>query len=143
VQLNPHTDWVLSLRDVRKKGENSDPKFVSSSSYHKEEALKPIKVHYPSNSKSSFNPKREVRKETSKPREEVFVCMFCGRAGHLDEFFFQQKRIEKMCIEYATDSYRGEVIDFPPRSYSHVPPHFYSRASPHFFTCFASVRSWT
>jgi hypothetical protein len=73
-----------------KKGENSAPKFVPSSSYHKEEeALKPTKAHYPSNPKSSFNPKREARKETTKPREEAFVCMFCGRAGHLDEFCFR------------------------------------------------------
>jgi hypothetical protein len=35
-----------------KKGEKSAPKFVPSSSYHKEEeALKPIKAHYPSNPK--------------------------------------------------------------------------------------------
>jgi hypothetical protein len=72
------------------KGENSAPKFVPSSSYHKaEEALKPTKAHYPSNPKSSFNRKREARKETTKPREEAFVCMFCGRAGHLDEFCFR------------------------------------------------------
>jgi hypothetical protein len=72
------------------KGEKSAPKFVPSSSYHKEEeALKPTKAHYPSNPKPSFNPKREARKETPKPREEAFVCMFCGRAGHLDEFCFR------------------------------------------------------
>jgi hypothetical protein len=72
-----------------KKGEKSAPKFVPSSSYHKEEeALKPTKTHYPSNLKSSFNPKRKARKETPKPREEAFICMFCGRAGHLDEFYF-------------------------------------------------------
>jgi hypothetical protein len=47
------------------KGENSAPKFVPSSNYHKEEeAVKPTKTHYPSNPKSSFNPKREVRKDT-------------------------------------------------------------------------------
>jgi hypothetical protein len=67
------------------KGEKTAPKFIPSSNYHKEEeALKPTKTHYPSNLKSSFNPKRGVRKETPKPREEAFVCMFCGRAGHLD-----------------------------------------------------------
>jgi hypothetical protein len=72
-----------------KKGEKSAPKFVPSSSYHKEEeALKPTKPHYPSNPKPSFNPKRQERKENPKPREEAFVCMFCGRAGHLDEFCF-------------------------------------------------------
>jgi hypothetical protein len=72
-----------------KKCEKSSPKFVPSSSYHKEEeALKPTKAHYPSNPKPSFNPKREARKETPKLREEAFVCMLCGRAGHLDEFCF-------------------------------------------------------
>jgi hypothetical protein len=61
------------------KGERSAPKFVPSSNYHKEEeALKPTKTNYPSNPKPSFNPKREVRKETSKLREEAFVCMFSG-----------------------------------------------------------------
>jgi hypothetical protein len=71
------------------KGERSAPKFVSSSNCHKEEeALKPTKTNYPSNPKPSFDPKREVRKETLKPREEAFICMFCGRVGHLDEFYF-------------------------------------------------------
>jgi hypothetical protein len=45
------------------KGEKSAPKFVSSSSYHKEEeALKSTKVHYPCNPKTSFNPKRDVKR---------------------------------------------------------------------------------
>jgi hypothetical protein len=118
------------------KGEKSAPKFVPSSSYHKEEkSLKPTKAHYPSNPKSSFNPKREARKETTKPREEAFICMFCGSAGHLDEFYFRRKRIERRRVEYARDSYRDEFIDFPARSYSHVSPRFYSRASPRTFSC--------
>jgi hypothetical protein len=117
------------------RGEKSAPKFVPSSSYHKEEeALKSTKAHYSSNPKPSFNPKREVRKEIPKPREEVFVCMFCGRAGHLDEFCFRRKRIERRHVEYARDSYRDEFIDFSPRSYSHVPPRFYSCASSHTFS---------
>jgi hypothetical protein len=67
------------------KGETSAPNFISSSNYHKEEeALKQIKTHYPSNPKSSFNPKREVRKETPKLGEEAFVYMFCSHAGHLN-----------------------------------------------------------
>jgi hypothetical protein len=71
-------------------GEKSAPKFVPNSSYHKEEeALKPIKAHYPSNPKPSFNSKREARKESPKLREEAFICMFCGRASHLDEFCFR------------------------------------------------------
>jgi hypothetical protein len=72
------------------KGEKSAPKFIPSSIYHKEEAtIKPIKVPYPSNPKPSFNLKRIVRKETLKPREEAFICIFCGYAGHLDEFCFR------------------------------------------------------
>jgi hypothetical protein len=119
-----------------KKGEKSATKFVPSSSYHKEEeSLKPTKAHYPSNPKPSVNPKREARKETPKPREEAFVCMFCGRAGHLDEFCFRRKRIDRRHVEYARDSYHDEFIVFLPRSYSHhVPPRFYSRASPRTFS---------
>jgi regulator of replication initiation timing len=84
--------YRLSVRFERceKKSEKSAPKFVSSSSYHKEEeALKPTKAHYPFNPKSSFNPKREARNETPKSREEAFICMFYSRAGHLDEFCFR------------------------------------------------------
>jgi hypothetical protein len=71
-----------------------------------------------------------VKRESPKPRDEAFVFMFCGRAGHLDEFCFQRKRIERRRIEYGRNSYRDEFIDFPPHSYSHVPSRFYSRASP-------------
>jgi hypothetical protein len=58
------------------KGEMSASKFVASSNYQKEEeTLKSTKTHCPSNPKPSFNPKREVRKETPKSREEAFICM--------------------------------------------------------------------
>ncbi len=118
------------------KGEKSALKFIPSSTYHKEEAtIKSTKAHYPSNPKPSFNPKREARKETPKPREEAFVCMFCGRAGHLDEFWFRRKRIERRRVEYARDSYRDEFFDVPPQSYSHIPPRSYSRASSRTFSC--------
>jgi hypothetical protein len=118
------------------RGEKSAPKFGPSYSYHKEEeALKPTKIHYPSNPKPSFNPKRGVKIESLEPREEAFVCMFCGRSGHWDEFCFRHKRIERRLVEYARNSYRDESIDFLPRSYSHVPPRFYSRASPRTSTC--------
>jgi hypothetical protein len=71
------------------KGEKNAPKFIPSSTYHQEEkTIKFTKAHYTSNPKPSFNPKKEVRKETPKPREEAFVCMFCGYVGHLDEFCF-------------------------------------------------------
>jgi hypothetical protein len=117
------------------KGEKSAPKFIPSSTYHKEEAtIKSTKSYYSSNPKPSFNSKRKVRKETPKPREETFICMFCGRAGHMDEFCFRQKRIERRRVEYTRDSYRDVFFDVPPQSYSHTPPLFYSRASPHTFS---------
>jgi hypothetical protein len=121
----------VGFERCEKKDEKSALKFVTSSIYHKEEeALKPTKAHYPSNPKLSFNPKGEVRKETPKPREEAFISMFCGRAGHLDEFCFRRKRIERRRVEYARDSYRDEFIDFPPRFYSCASPRTFSRALP-------------
>jgi hypothetical protein len=80
----------VGFERYEKKCEKSAPKFVFSSIYYKEEeALQSTKAHYPSNPKPSFNPKREVRKEIPKLREKAFICMFCGRAGHLDEFCFR------------------------------------------------------
>jgi hypothetical protein len=57
---------------------------------------------------------------------------FFGRAGHLDEFCFRRKRIERRRVEYARNSYRDEFINFSSRSYSHVSPRFYSHAFPQF-----------
>jgi hypothetical protein len=115
------------------KGERSAPIFIPSSNYHKEEEpLKPTKTNYPSNPKPSFNPKREVRKETPKMREETFVCMFCGRDGHLDEFCFRHKRIERSRLDYARNSYCDEFFYFLPRFFSHALPHTSSRALPQF-----------
>jgi hypothetical protein len=113
------------------KGEKSAPKFVPSSNYHKkEESLKPNKTNYPFNPKPSFNPKRGVKKNTPNPSEEVYICMFCGCVGHLDEFFFWCKRMEKRCVVYARNSYHDEFIDFPPHfsscvlsRFSHEPNH--------------------
>jgi hypothetical protein len=115
------------------KGEKSAPKFIPSSNYHQEaKTIKSTKTHYPSNPKPSFNPKKEVRKETPKPREETFVYMFCGRAGHLDEFCFRRRIIEKRRFEYARNSHRDEFFDFSPRSCSCASRHTSSRALSHF-----------
>jgi hypothetical protein len=122
----------VGVERCEKKGEKSAPKFVPRSNYHKkEEALKPTKTHYPSNPKPSFNPKREVRKEIPKPRKETFVCMFCGRAGQLDEFLFCHKRIEKRHFDNARNSYRDEFSNFLSHSYSHASPRTSSRALSH------------
>jgi hypothetical protein len=73
-------------------------------------------------SKAILEPKERTEERNSKPREEVFICMFCGRAGHLDEFCFRRKRIERRRFDYARNSYRDEFSDFLPRSYSHASP---------------------
>jgi hypothetical protein len=115
------------------KGEKSAPKFIPSSTYHKEKAtIKPTKAHYPSNPKPSFNTKREARKETSKLREEAFVCIFGGHAAHLDEFCFRHKKIEKKRFKYARNSYRDEFFDFLAHSYSRALPCTSTRAFPQF-----------
>jgi hypothetical protein len=93
------------------KGEKSAPKSIPSSNYHKEgEALKPTKIHYPSNPKPPFNPNSEARRESPKPRE----------------------RIGRRHFEYAKDSYRDEFFDFPPCSYSRASPHTSLCAFPQF-----------
>jgi hypothetical protein len=67
----------VSFERCEDKGEKSAPKFISSSTYHKEEAtIKSTKAHYPSNIKSSFNSKREARKETLKPRRKLLFACF-------------------------------------------------------------------
>jgi hypothetical protein len=115
------------------KGEKNVHKFIPSSTYHKEEAtIKSTKAHYPSNPKPSFDPKREVRKETPKPREGAFVCIFCGRASQLDEFCFRRKRIERRHFDYARNSYHDEFSDFLPHSFSRALPHTSSHALPQF-----------
>jgi hypothetical protein len=73
-----------------------------------------------------------VRKEIPKPREEAFVCMFCGCAGHLDEFRFCRRRIEKRRFDYARNSYGDEFSNFLPRSYSRALPRTSSHALPYF-----------
>jgi hypothetical protein len=114
------------------KSEKSASKFVPSSNYHKEEeSLKQTKIHYPSNHTPSFNPKSGVKKNTPNPSEEVYICMFCGRADHLDEFCFHRKRMEKRRFDYARNSYRDESIDFLSRTSSHASPHFFRGPNHH------------
>jgi hypothetical protein len=121
----------LGYERCEDKGEIST-KFVPSSTYNdEEETLKAKQIPYPPNPKTSFNSKKGVKRESPKPREEAFICMFCG---HMDEFYFRRKRIERRRVEYARDSYRDELFDLPPRSYSHVLPRSYSRASSRTFS---------
>jgi regulator of replication initiation timing len=125
---------VLGLRDVRRKVRRVLLcLFLAPATIKKRKhSNHPKPIIYPIQSHPSTQ-KREVRKETPKPRDEAFVCVFCGRAGHLDEFCFRWKRIERRRVEYARDSYRDDFFDFPPQSYSRFPPRSYSRASPRTF----------
>jgi hypothetical protein len=123
----------VSFERCKDKGEKSAPKFIPSSTYQQEEkTIKSTKAHYPSNPKSSFKPKRDMRKEPSKIRDEAFVYIFCGHAGHLDDFCFWRKRIDRRSLDYARNSYRDEFIDFLSRSYSRALPHTSSRTLPQF-----------
>jgi hypothetical protein len=115
------------------KGEKSAPKFIPSSNYQEEEKrIKSTKTHYPSNPMPSFNPRKELRKETPKQRVEDFVCMFCGRASHLNEFCFHRKMIHKRYFEYGRNSYHDNFFEFSPYSYSRASPRTSSRVLPRF-----------
>jgi hypothetical protein len=61
----------VGFERCEKKGEKSAPKFVPSSSYHKEEeALKSTKTHYPSNPKPSLTQReKQVKKPISRERK--------------------------------------------------------------------------
>jgi hypothetical protein len=122
-------DWVLALRGVRIRVRRVLPSLFLAppTTKRKQHSNQPKPITHPIQSHPSTQ--REERKETPKPREEAFICMFCGRASHLDEFCFWRKRIEGRRVEYARDSYRDEFFDVPPQSYSCIPPHSYSRAS--------------
>jgi hypothetical protein len=115
----------LGYEKCEDKGKIST-KFVPSSTYKdEEETLKVKQIPYPSNPKSSFNPKR-AQKQTTNPSmpnlNGTYTCMSCGRAGHFAEFCFWHKRMEKRRVYYARNSYRDEFFDFPPRSYSRASP---------------------
>jgi hypothetical protein len=86
----------LGYERCEDKGEIST-KFVPSSTYKDEEkTLKDKQISYPPNPKASFNPKR-AQKQTTNPSmlnlDGIYMCMFCGCAGHLDEFCFCRKRM--------------------------------------------------
>jgi hypothetical protein len=122
----------VSFERCEDKSEKSAPKFIPTSNYHKdEESLKPTKTTYPSNHKPSFNPKRGVRKNTPNLSEEVYICMFCDYASHLEEFFFHHKRMEKKCFDCGRNSYRDESIDFLSRTSSRASPRFFQGPNHH------------
>jgi hypothetical protein len=114
----------LGYERCEDKGETST-KFVPSSTYKDdEETLKAKQIPYLPNPKPSFNAKRaQVKPFISNP-DGVYICIFCGHKGYMDEFCFRHKRMEKRCVDYAKNSYHDEFIDFS--------PHISSRALCHF-----------
>jgi hypothetical protein len=107
----------LGYERCENKGEVST-KFVSSSTYKDEEqTLKAKQIPYPPNPKPSFNLKRAQKQTTNSCMPNLdgaYICMFCGRASHLDEFCIWCKRIEKRRFDYARNSYCDELSDFLP-----------------------------
>jgi hypothetical protein len=65
----------VGFKRCEDKSVKSASKLVPSSNYHKEEEIiKSNRTHYPSSPKPSFNPKREVRKETPSQERKLFEC---------------------------------------------------------------------
>jgi hypothetical protein len=114
----------LALATIKKGKQSNPPKLTTD----------------PTQSHPSTQREKQGKKPTGQERKHLFACV-CGHAGHLDEFCFQRKKIERRRVEYSRNSYHDEFIDFPPHSYSHVPPCFYScvlpRTSSHAFTQFS------
>jgi hypothetical protein len=77
-----------------------------------------------------------VKKNTPNQSDEVYICMFCSCAGHLDEFCFQHKRMEKRRLDYARNSYHDEFIDFLPHFSSHALSHFSHGSNHHSYGLF-------
>jgi hypothetical protein len=103
----------LAPATIKKRKHSNQPKPITH----------PIQIHHSTQIEKQG-------KKTLKPREEAFICMLCARAGHLDEFCFRWKRIERSRVEYVRDSYLDEFIDFSPRFYSRASPRTFSRALP-------------
>jgi hypothetical protein len=115
--------------------------FVPTSTYKdEEETLKVKQIPYPPNQEPSFNWKRAQMQTTnsSMPNlDGVYTCMFCRCAGHMDEFCFRCKRMEKRHVDYARLSYHNEFIDFLPHISSRAPSHL-SHGPNHYLYGFGS-----
>jgi hypothetical protein len=110
------------------KGVKSAPKFVPSSSYHKkEETIKSTKTHYQSSPKPSFNPKREVRKEIPKPREEAFVAVLVTWMS----FASVAKELKRGALSMVESHIMMSSLIFLPRSYSRALSHFFHGPNHH------------
>jgi hypothetical protein len=106
--IGPLTNWVLALRGVRTRvGRVLLSLFRAPTTTKRRKQSNPSKLTTHPIQSHPLTPKRGAKKETLKLREEAFVCMCCGRAGHLDEFCFHRKRMEKRCEERNPQAERG------------------------------------
>jgi hypothetical protein len=115
VQPNPHINWVLGLREM--------------------EALKPTKTHYPSNPKPSFNLKREVKRESLKPGEEVLFAYFVAMLITWMSFASVERGLRTDIL-----SMLETHIVMSSLSFRFILTLVFAS---HFFSWFASVLSWT
>jgi ribosome-associated translation inhibitor RaiA len=106
----------LGYERCEDKGEIST-KFVPSTTYKdEEETSKAKQIPYPPNPKPSFNRKRAL-KQTTNPSlpnlDGVYICMFCGHAGHLDEFCFSAREWRRgVCTMLETHIKMSSLIFF-------------------------------
>jgi hypothetical protein len=121
------------LERYEKKGEKSASKIVPSSNYHKEdEAFKSTKTHYPSNPKPSFNPKREVRKESPKSREKSLCACFIAVSVTWMSFASVARELRRCALTMPKTHIVISSLIFHLFSYYRASPHTSSRALSHF-----------
>jgi hypothetical protein len=110
------------------KGEKSAPKFILTPTTEGGGNNQIHQSSLPIQSKAFLQPQQRSEERNPQAERGSFCLNVFGCGGHLDEFYFQCKRIEKRRLGCARNSYRDEFIDFPPHSYCHVPPCSYSCA---------------
>jgi hypothetical protein len=112
----------VSFERCENKGEKCAPKFVPSSSFHKEEeALKPTKTHHPSNLKPSFNPKRGVKKY-SKVRKFTFAYFMVVWVTWMSFTFCAREW--RRCVWTMLETHIMTSLYFLPHFSSCAPSHF-------------------
>jgi hypothetical protein len=124
----------VGFERCEKKGEKSNPisLFIAPTITKKKKlSNQPKPTIHPIQSQPS-NIRDMLRNKCLSLERKLLFAYFCGRAGHLDEFCFRRKRIEKRCFDYARNSYRDVFSNFSPHSFSRALPRTPSRALTYF-----------
>jgi hypothetical protein len=96
-----------------------------------EKILIPTKTHYPSNLKQSFNPKREVKKETPNRERKLLFAYFVSVLVTWMSVAFGVRELRRDILTML-ETHCDEFINLSARSYSHVLSRTSSRALPQF-----------